>query len=57
MKVYGTTIVTYSVDINVKSIHPQDISIKESNELIKKAIEDKYGVHVKSDICVEGFRP
>ncbi|MCU5403312.1 hypothetical protein OCA16_01805 [Bacillus cereus] len=56
MKVYGTVTTTFSVELDAKSIHPRDISIKDSNELIKKAIEDKYEVKVKGDICVKGFK-
>lgn len=56
MKVYGTVTTTFSVELDVKSIHPRDITIKDSNELIKKAIEDKYEVKVKGDICVKGFK-
>ncbi|HDR3493914.1 TPA: hypothetical protein QCN73_005513 [Bacillus wiedmannii] len=56
MKVFGTAITTYSVELNVESINPRDISIKESNKLIKKAIEEKYGVKVNGDIVVLGFK-
>ncbi|MEC2963994.1 hypothetical protein ACS2Q5_26270 [Bacillus cereus group sp. Bce022] len=56
MKVFGTVTITYNVEIDVESIDPRDISIEESDELIKKAIEDKYKVYAKGDVFVEGFR-
>ncbi|MFA2720595.1 hypothetical protein [Bacillus paranthracis] len=55
MIVYGTVQIDYSVDINVKSIMVEDMSIAESNELIREAIAEKYGVHA-SNIYVKGMK-
>ncbi|HDX9663280.1 TPA: hypothetical protein ROX91_001979 [Bacillus cereus] len=55
MIVYGTVQIDYSVNINVKSIMVDDMSIEESNKLIREAIAEKYGVHA-SDIFVKGMK-
>lgn len=52
MKVKGTVVINFEVDVDVDDISTESMDMYESDLLLTKAIEKKYKVSVENDIHV-----